>query len=143
VALIVGAVIGYVVALLIEFSAAIFGEGSAVGAVLLNMAVFGAVIAYIMQMVAFVMLRNNLPDIERPYVSPLGKAGAIVAGVIASITLVTLFLNAEYRVGVIGCAIWFGAGVLYFGLRGRHMLVYSPEEDFAVHAGKKPNNTTG
>ncbi len=136
VALVVGAVVGFIVALLIEFGTSLLGEDSAVGAVLLNMAVFGAVIAYIMQMIAFVMLRNNLPDIERPYVSPLGKAGAIVAGIIAAITLVTLFANAEYRVGVIGCAVWFTAGLVYFAVRGRHMLVYSPEEDFAVNLGQ-------
>jgi ethanolamine permease len=85
-----------------------------------------------MQMVAFVILRRNLPDIERPYVSPLGNAGAVVAGVIALVTLVFLFLNEEYRVGVYGCAIWFAAGLVYFAVVGRHRLVYSPEEDFAV-----------
>lgn len=131
VALIVGAVLGYVVALAIEFSDKMFSDVP-VGAVLLNMAVFGAVIAYIMQMVAFVLLRKNLPNIERPYVSPLGNAGAIVAGLIAAVTLVFLFLNPEYRIGVYGCAIWFAAGLIYFAVYGRHTLVYSPEEDFAV-----------
>ena len=43
-ALIVGAGLGFIVALIIEFGAAIFGDVP-VGAVLLNMAVFGAVIA--------------------------------------------------------------------------------------------------
>ncbi len=137
VALIAGAVVGYVVALLIEFGGDIFGKDSAVGAILLNMAVFGAVIAYIMQMIAFVLLRRNFPDIERPYVSPLGNAGAIIAGIIAFGALITLFANADYRVGVIGCAVWFAAGIVYFALRGRHRLVYSPEEDFAVNLGKK------
>jgi len=136
VALIVGAMVGFVVALLIEYSNALFGEGSKVGAVLLNMAVFGAVIAYILQMIAFVLLRKNLPDIERPFVSPLGNGGAIFAGIIAFVALITLFANADYRVGVIGCAIWFAAGLIYFGVKGRHHLVYSPEEDFAVNAIK-------
>src|SRR5262245_63010179 len=49
VALIVGALLGYGVALLIEFSDDWFGTVP-VGATLLAMAVFGAVIAYIMQM---------------------------------------------------------------------------------------------
>ncbi len=102
------------------------------GAVLLNMAVFGAVIAYIMQMIAFVRLRKHLPTIERPYVSPLGNAGAIVAGVIALITLYVLFLNPDYWSGVYGCAVWYAAGLLYFWLIGRKKLVYSTEEEFAV-----------
>ncbi len=131
VALMAGAVLGYAVALVIEFGDKWFGQVP-VGAALLNMAVFGAVIAYIMQMAAFVILRRKLPEIERPYVSPLGNAGAIIAGVIALVTLVVLFLNEDYRIGVYGCAVWFAAGLWYFGAIGRHKLVYSPEEDFAV-----------
>ena len=122
--------IGYCVALLIEFGEGWFGKEAPVGAVLPNMAVFGAVIAYIMQMIAFVRLRKRFPTIERPYVCPLGKAGAIVAGVIALITLYVLFLNPDYRLGVYGCAVWYAAGLLYFWLIGRKKLVYSPEEEF-------------
>lgn len=134
VALIAGAVQGFLIALLIQYGEDIFGSKQ-VGAVLLNMAVFGAVIAYIMQMIAFVRLRKILPDIERPYVSPLGNAGAVLALIIAAVTLVFLFLNADYRIGVIGCAIWFVAGIAYFGLVGRHHLVFSPEEAFAASGG--------
>jgi ethanolamine permease len=133
VAMIAGAVGGYAVALVIEYGEAIFGAVP-VGAVLLNMAVFGAVIAYVMQMVSFVLLRRKLPDIERPYRSPLGNAGAVVSGAIAGITLVCLFLNPDYRVGVYGCALWFTTGLVYFQLHGRHYLVFSPEEEFAVRA---------
>ena len=136
-ALIAGAVIGYCIALLIEFSDAWFGAGVPVGAVLLNMAVFGAVIAYVMQMVAFIRLRQRFPQIERPYISPLGYAGAMVAGVIALATLGFLFLNPDYRWGVYGCAAWFAVGLLYFAVIGRKRLVYSPEEEFAVkHSGQ-------
>ena len=133
VAMIAGAAGGYAVALVIEYGEAIFGTVP-VGAVLLNMAVFGAVIAYVMQMASFVLLRRKLPDIERPYRSPLGNAGAIVSGAIAGLTLVCLFLNPDYRVGVYGCALWFTAGLAYFQLRGRHSLVFSPEEEFAMRA---------
>ena len=136
-ALIAGAVIGYCIALLIEFSDNWFGAGVPVGAVLLNMAVFGAVIAYVMQMVAFIRLRQRFPHVERPYLSPLGYAGAIVAGLIALATLGFLFLNPDYRWGVYGCAAWFAVGLLYFAIIGRKRLVYSPEEEFAVkHSGQ-------
>ncbi len=131
VALVVGALVGYLVALLIHFSDAIFGSVP-VGAILLNMAVFGAVISYCLQMVSFILLRKNLPDIQRPFRSPLGSAGAWTALIISALTLIFLFANPDYRVGVWGCAIWYGLGLLYFGLVGRHRLVYSPEEDFAV-----------
>ncbi len=131
VALLVGALVGYTVALLIHFSEAIFGSVP-VGAILLNMAVFGAVISYGLQMVSFILLRKNLPEIARPFRSPLGSAGAWTALVISALTLISLFANPDYRVGVWGCAVWYGLGLLYFGMVGRHRLVYSPEEDFAI-----------
>ncbi len=136
VALLVGAVAGYIVALLIRFGDRLFGEVP-VGAVLLNMAVFGAVIAYIMQMASFVLLRRNLPRMERPYVSPLGNAGAWVAGLIALVTLIYLFLNPDYRICAIGCAIWFLAGIIYFAVHARHHMVLSPEEEFAMDVQEK------
>lgn len=131
VALIVGAVMGFAVALIIEYGESFLGNVP-VGAVLLNMAVFGAVIAYVMQMISFVKIRNM--DIERPYVSPLGKPGAVVAGVIAAVTLVFLFVNADYRPGVYGTAVWFAAGIMYYYFYGRHRMILSPEEEFARKA---------
>ena len=107
------------------------------GAVLLNMAVFGAVIAYVMQMASFVLLRKNHPGIERPYRSPLGNIGAWIAGIISFITLIFLFLNPEYRLGVIGCAVWFLAGLVYFAIHARHHMVLSPEEEFALNQAEK------
>ncbi len=136
VALIVGAVLGYIVALIIEYGDRIFGDVP-VGAVLLNMAVFGAVVAYVMQMASFVLLRKNHPGMERPYRSPLGNAGAWIAGIISFITLIFLFLNPDYRLGVIGCAIWFLAGLVYFAIHARHHMVLSPEEEFALNQAEK------
>jgi len=129
VALIVGAVAGYAVALMIEYGGALFGDVP-VGGVLLNMAVFGAVIAYIMQMAAYLRIKS-MESLERPYVSPLGRAGAIVAGVIAMVTLVFLFINPDYRLGVYGVAAWFALSLLYFGFYARHRMILSPEEEFA------------
>lgn len=130
VALASGALLGYAAALVIHFNK---GEGS-VGAVLLNMAVFGAMISYVMQCVAFILLRRRMPDIERPFKSPLGIAGAVVALVIALGTLVFLFLNETYRPGVIGAAIWYAAGLTWFALYARKRMVLAPEEQFAIDA---------
>ncbi|HEB90566.1 MAG TPA: amino acid permease [Deltaproteobacteria bacterium] len=132
VALLVGAASGYAVALAIRFGSAIFGDVP-VGGVLLNMAVFGAVIAYIMQMAAYLRIKS-MDSLERPWVSPLGRAGALTAGGIAAITLVFLFVNPDYRPGIYGVAIWFGLSLLYFGLYARHRMILSPEEEFALRA---------
>jgi ethanolamine permease len=133
VALIVGAVCGYLVALTIEYGRAFFGDVP-VGGVLLNMAVFGAVIAYIMQMAAYLKIKS-IDGLERPYESPLGRAGAVVAGVIAALTLVFLFVNPDYRPGIYGVAIWFSLSLAYFGFYARHRMILSPEEKFAERAG--------
>lgn len=131
IALIVGAALGYAVALAIHS----LGADHPVGAVLLNMAVFGAVISYVLQMASFVLLRLRLPDLDRPYRSPLGIPGAVVALAIAAITLVTLFVSDPfYRRVVVGAAVWYGLGLLYFAVWGRRQLVYSPEEAFAIAA---------
>lgn len=135
IALIAGALLGYVVAVFIKYSEALFGDVP-VGAVLLNMAVFGAVIAYIMQMIAFILLRRRFAHIDRPYVSPLGEPGAWLAAAIALVTLVVLFLNPDYRVSVVGCAIWYAAGLAWFAIHARHHMVLSPEEEFALEQGK-------
>ena len=124
-ALVSGSALGMAAALGIYF----FGQNSQVGAILLNMAVFGAVIAYILQMASFLLLRRKA--LQRPYVSPLGITGAWIAILIASITLVVLFLNRAYNKGVWGAAIWFALGIAYFAFYARKRLVLSPEEEFA------------
>jgi ethanolamine permease len=128
-ALVVGAVIGYLVALTIHF----LPQDSPVGAVLLNMAVFGALISYVMQMLAFVLLRKRMPNMERPFRSPLGPGGAWIALVICLVTMVFLFLNPAYNMGVIGAAIWYLLGLAYFAFYAHKRLVLSPEEAFAIY----------
>jgi ethanolamine permease len=133
VALILGAVVGYGLALLLWN----FPAGSAVGDALLTMAVFGAVISYFMQGLSFMLLRRRLPNIRRPYRSPIGQWGAAIAAVIALITLISLYILPSYRPGVIGVAIWFVLGIIYFGVSGRNRLVLSPEEEFAMTMGER------
>jgi ethanolamine permease len=135
VALILGAVIGYGLVFLLDQATTHDWLGGNLGAALLTMAVFGAVISYFMQTVSFILLRRRLPDIERPYRSPVGEWGALVAAAIAFVSLVSLFWNSDYRPGVVGVAIFYAVAVAYFALIGRHKLVLSPEEEFAVTRG--------
>jgi ethanolamine permease len=103
---------------------------------LLLVAVFGAVISYVLQMVAFVVLRIKYSDVERPYRSPVGLWGAVVAGVIAFVSLFMLPLNESYRTPVLGILVLYLLALAYFALYGRNRLVLSPEEEFAVTRGK-------
>ncbi|MCX6611442.1 MAG: amino acid ABC transporter permease, partial [Acidobacteria bacterium] len=65
------------------------------------------------------------------YRRPLGKPGAILSGLIATLTLATLFFNAEYVKGVYGAVVWFIIGLIWFAFHARHRLILSPEEEFA------------
>ena len=40
--------------------------------------------------------------------------------------------NPDYRWAVAWVVVWFAVAVLYFALLGRHRLVLSPEEKFAI-----------
>jgi len=128
VALILGSLVGFGVLLVLHFG----GESGAFGGVILNMAVFGAVNAYTMQMVSYLVLKRRFADMPRPYVSPLGSTGAWLALLISLGVLVALFANPNFRPGVIGVALWFLAGLGYFAFYARKRIVRSPEEAFAI-----------
>jgi ethanolamine permease len=133
VALLAGAALGFAAALGIRYSDALFGSVP-VGAVLLNMAVFGAVVSYLLQAAAFLVLRRRHPALARPHRSRLGVPGAAAAFGLSALALGALFLHPEYRAGVWGCAVWYLLGIAYFALHGRHRLVRSPEEAAAERA---------
>lgn len=129
VALTAGAVIGFAALLIIEYWI------SGAGAIVLNIAVWGAVLAYMLQMASFVLLRRKFPDARRPWISPTGIAGAVVAFVIAAVTFLGVLINPTYRPAVVAIAVLYLIGLLVFGLHGRHRLVLSPEEEYAVTGG--------
>lgn len=132
---------GSAVALAIMF-ALWFGMGAERGAaviqgMLLNMAVAGAMLSYLLQAVSFLVLRARLPGLARPYRSPMGVTGAAITIVIAAVTLVYQLLDPVFAAGVLGVGAWFALGIAWFALVGRHRLVLSPEEAFALKVREK------
>ncbi|EME62508.1 ethanolamine permease [Rhodococcus ruber BKS 20-38] len=120
-ALIVPGVIGFVLSLT--------GEG----AMLLNMAVFGAAVSYVLMMVSHIVLRRREPNMPRPYRTPGGVVTTSFALVVAAAAVVATFLVDPIA------ALWtlgaFAAFMAYFGLYSRHRLVAnSPDEEFAALA---------
>lgn len=131
VALVAGSLIGYGMAALLHF----VGGGS-VGAALLSMSVFGAVVAYLMQFISFVRLRQTMPHLKRPFMNPLGPAGAVVGVLLTIMMGVALFWNPDNRAGVLGMGVAYVLAISYFAFIGRHKLVLSPEEQFAISRGQ-------
>ncbi|MCI6773402.1 MAG: amino acid permease, partial [Bifidobacterium pseudolongum] len=127
--LVVGAVIGFAALFIIAYG----GEGA--GSVVLNIAVWGAVLAYLLQMVSYVLLRRNMPNIKRPFVSRFGVPGAVVAGLLSFAIFVAVLLNSDYRLAVYVMVGIYVAATVFFALYGRKHLVLSPEEEFAASGG--------
>ncbi|MFZ5792079.1 MAG: amino acid permease [Pseudomonadota bacterium] len=140
VALVTGSIVGFLL-MLIVFWWKGAEAGAVIGGTLLNMAVFGATISYGFQAISFILLRQNLPHIQRPYRSPLGIPGAVVTLIIAVVTLFMQLQDPVYRYGVYGAAVWYFIGLAYFALYARHHLVRSPEEEFATAERAKARST--
>ncbi|HWS26243.1 MAG TPA: amino acid permease [Xanthomonadales bacterium] len=137
VAMVLGSVAALAVMFVLWFSLGSDKGAAVIGGTLLNMAVFGAMFSYIMQGLSFILLRSKLPNMERPYRSPMGVGGAVLTVVIALVTLYFQLTDPVYRTGVVWVAGWFALGILYFALVGRHRLILSPEEEFAMTASEK------
>jgi ethanolamine permease len=137
IAMIVGSLVGIGIMLIIWFALGGEAAGTTIGSVLLNMAVFGAMFSYILQGVSFILLRKNQPHIERPYVSPLGVPGAALTIVIGLVTLYYQIWDPNFSKGVVWVGVWFVLAIIYFAAVGRHKLILSPEEEFAMEHRSK------
>ena len=86
-------------------------------------------------MVSFVLLRRKFPAAVRPYTSPTGIIGAVVAGLLAAMIFVGVMLNPDYRLAIIAIAVVFAIGLGTFAVYGRKRLILSPEEEYALNGG--------
>ena len=73
---------------LIGFALSLTGQG----AMLLNMAVFGAALSYVLMMISHIVLRRREPDMPRPYRTPGGVVTTGFALVIAVLAVIATFL---------------------------------------------------
>jgi ethanolamine permease len=118
-ALIVPGIIGFVLSL------------TGQGAMLLNMAVFGAALSYVFMMCSHIVLRVREPEMERPYRTPGGIVTTSFALVVAALSVVATFLVDS--TAATWCLVVFAAFMAYFGIYSRHHLVAnSPDEEFAA-----------
>ncbi|MEQ1715005.1 MAG: ethanolamine permease [Hyphomicrobium sp.] len=136
IAMIVGSLIGLAVMLAVWFLQGAEQGAKVIGGTLLNMAVFGAMFSYVMQGLSYIQLKNKFPTMDRPYKSPLGVFGAALTVIIALVTIYMQLQDPLYIQGVLWVAAWFAVGIIYFALIGRHKLILSPEEEFAMSHGK-------
>lgn len=131
-ALIAGSVLGFSVLMITRFLSGAEESGIFIGGALLNMAVFSAMLSYVLQCASFLLLRIRRPDLDRPYVSPMGKTGAWVTIAIALVTIYYQVQDPSYRTAVLSAVVYLVIGLIYFAIQGRHKLILSPEEEFAM-----------
>ena len=101
------------------------------GALLINIAVFGATVSYVLLNVSHIVLRFREPDLERPYRTPGGVVTTGIAAVLAVAAVAATFfvdeLAAAITAGILVIAL------VYFFVYSRHRLVANaPEEEFAA-----------
>ncbi|MEW2481479.1 ethanolamine permease [Mycolicibacterium peregrinum] len=103
------------------------------GDLILNMAVFGAALSYVLMMISHIVLRVREPEMKRPYRTPGGIVTTGFALVVAIVALIATFVVSPVAAGL--CLAVFCAFMLYFALYSRHRLVAnSPDEEFAMLA---------
>ena len=101
------------------------------GATMINIAVFGATVSYVLMMLSHIVLRRREPGLERPYRTPGGTFTSGLALVLALAAVVATFFVDE-KAAAITLGVYLLAA-LYFGLYSRHHLVArAPEEEFAA-----------
>lgn len=100
------------------------------GALLINIAVFGATVSYVLLNLSHIVLRRKEPDLPRGYRTPGGVVTTTIALVLAAVAVVATFI-VDVNAASITAAI-FGAALLYYWFYSRHRIVAgAPEEEFA------------
>jgi ethanolamine permease len=126
--LLLGTVVGLVCAVTLDVL------GGPVKDVMLNMAVFGALIIYILVLLSYIKLKSDRPELESSYQSPLGIGGAAVGTALAILALAACLSVPAYQPGAWGVAMFMVITILYFWFYSRnHLVAQAPEERAALN----------
>jgi ethanolamine permease len=126
-ALLIGSLLGIIAICLMNIGSA------ALTTVILNMSVFAALITYILVTASYIKLKFSHPDRPRPYKSPLGIMGAVIAASLALVALTACIYTPTYRDGLFGVLSVVIIATLYFLLFSRnHLVPQAPEEAAAM-----------
>ncbi|XTR53396.1 ethanolamine permease [Pseudarthrobacter sp. So.54] len=100
------------------------------GALLINIAVFGATVSYVLLNLSHIVLRIKEPELERGYRTPGGIATTSVALVLSAVAVAATFVVDVFAASI--TATIFAAAIAYYWFYSRHRIVTgSPDEEFA------------
>jgi ethanolamine permease len=136
VAMLAGSGLGVVFMLILSISLGSAEAGSLIGSVLLNMAVFAAMLSYLSRAAAFLALRRDYPQLPRPFASPLGRFGGWLTIAICVVTLVCQVQDPRFLQGSFWVVIWLLLAIAYYVTIARHRLILTPDETAARKAAQ-------
>ncbi len=134
IAMLAGSGLGLAIMLGLRVAFGLEDAGALIGGMLLNMAVFAAMLSYLTRAAAFLALRRNFPSLPRPFVSPMGQSGAWLTIGICLLTLACQVLAQSFLHGSVWVIGWMALGATYYALIARHRLVLTPDEAAAIRA---------
>lgn len=112
----------------IGFSLAVVTGGN--GGILLNVAVFGATVSYVLLNLSHIVLRFKEPQLKRGYRTPGGAVTTSVALVLALIAVVATFFVDIKAAGIAAGVLMLFIAYFWFYSR-RHLVAKAPEEEFS------------
>ncbi|OLF04754.1 ethanolamine permease [Actinophytocola xinjiangensis] len=101
------------------------------GALLINIAVFGATVSYVLLNVSHIVLRVREPNLERPYRTPGGVVTTSIAAVLAVGAVIATFFVDELAAAITAGILLIALAYFYFYSR-HHLVANVPEEEFAA-----------
>jgi ethanolamine permease len=119
-ALVVPGIIGFALAAITED-----------GALLINIAVFGATVSYVLMNLSHIVLRSREPNLERPYRTPGGVVTSGIALVLAVAAVIATFFVDE-KAALITLGVYLLACALLRPVPRHHLVAKAPEEEFAA-----------
>ncbi|GAA2676251.1 MULTISPECIES: ethanolamine permease [Actinosynnema] len=99
------------------------------GALLINIAVFGAALSYVLMTASHIVLRVREPELERPYRTPGGAVTTGVALVLAVAAVVATFFVDRFAAGITAGIVVIALAYFWFYSR-HHLVAAAPEEEF-------------
>jgi len=127
-AMLAGSGLGLAFMLILSATLGNADAGALIGSVLLNMAVFGAMLSYLSRAAAFLALRRDYPQLPRPFTSPMGRFGGWLTIAICLVTLVCQIQDRLFLQGSFWVVVWLALAITYYARVARHRLILTPDE---------------
>ncbi|CAK4623073.1 hypothetical protein LEN26_011647 [Aphanomyces euteiches] len=118
--ILVGSIIGLIMTIIMYYAIGFVR----LSAVLINLALLGALISYAFQLASFISLRVHEPNLVRPYRSPFGVPGAVLCILLVVYALFTIIhqgtSGSDFLVSIVIAIVYFALGALYYVVLARH-----------------------